>query len=144
MPLSDKERLQINTLVTRFESATGVQAVAVVTPKADAYPEIRWKAFALGASLGALAAVLHSMVISLWTDTRMPAAHAMLTLGAGAALAAIAVLVAGVGRLFLDRMRAQSEATQYPQSLFLERRLFRTHRSREHEIEDELIAEKDG
>jgi putative membrane protein len=140
MPLSDKERLQINTLVTRFESATGVQAVAVVTPKADAYPEIPWKAFALGA----LAAVLHSMVISLWTDTRMPAAHAMLTLGAGAALAAIAVLVAGVGRLFLDRMRAQSEATQYPQSLFLERRLFRTHRSREHEIEDELIAEKDA
>jgi putative membrane protein len=64
MPLSDKERLQINTLVTRFESATGVQAVAVVTRTADTYPEIPWKAFALGASLGALAAVLHSMVIS--------------------------------------------------------------------------------
>jgi hypothetical protein len=75
MPLSDKERLQINTLVTRFESATGVQAVAVVTRKAHAYPEIPWKACALGA----LAAVLHSMVISLRTDTRMPAAHVILT-----------------------------------------------------------------
>ncbi|MDB5905289.1 MAG: hypothetical protein JWM26_4167 [Betaproteobacteria bacterium] len=91
MPLSDKERLQINTLVTRFESATGVQAVAVVTRKAHAYPEIPWKACALGASLGAVAAVLHSMVISLWTDTRMPAAHAMLTLGAGTASPRIAL-----------------------------------------------------
>jgi hypothetical protein len=79
MPLSDKERLQINTLVTRFESATGVQAVAAVTRKADAYPEIPRKAFALGASLGALAAALHSTVISLSADTKMPAAHAMLT-----------------------------------------------------------------
>jgi hypothetical protein len=79
MPLSDKERLQINTLVTRFESATGVQAVAAVTRTTDAYPEIRWKAFTPGASLGALAAVLHSTVISLSVDTKMPAAHAILT-----------------------------------------------------------------
>jgi hypothetical protein len=84
------------------------------------------------------------MVISLRADTRMAAADAMLTLGAGAALTAIAVLVPGVGRLFLDRMRAPSEAMRYAQSLFLERRLFRTRRSRGHEIDDELIAEKDA
>jgi hypothetical protein len=79
MPLSDKERLQINTLVTCFESATGVQAVAAVTRRTDAHPEIPCKAFALGASLDALAAALHSTVISLWVDMRMPAAHAILT-----------------------------------------------------------------
>jgi hypothetical protein len=74
----------------------------------------------------------------------MAAADAMLTLGAGAALAAIAVLVPGVGRLFLDRTRAESEATQDAQLRFLERQLFRTQRSRGREIEDELIAEKDA
>jgi putative membrane protein len=126
MPLSDKERLQINTLVARFESDTGVQAVAAFTRRADAYPEIPWKAFALGAALGALIAALHPMVISLPIDSSMPAADAMLVLGAGAALAAIAVLVPRFGRLFVDRIRAEVEAKQYAQSLFLERELFRT------------------
>lgn len=40
MPLSRKERQQINTLVARVEAYTGIQAVAAVTAKAEAYPEI--------------------------------------------------------------------------------------------------------
>jgi putative membrane protein len=130
MPLAEKERLQINTLVARFESDTGVQAVASVTRKADAYPEIPWKAFALGAALGSLAAALHPTVISVRMQTGMVTLDAMLILGAGAALAAIAVLAPPFGRLFLDRLRAETEARQYAQSLFLERELFRTRSRR--------------
>src|SRR5687767_10895581 len=48
MPVSEKEQQQINSLVARFEAATGIQAVAAVVAKADAYPEIPWKAYAIG------------------------------------------------------------------------------------------------
>ena len=130
MAVSQEERLQINTLVSRFETATGVQAVAAVTVRADAYPEIPWKAFALGASLAALAAALHPTVIRLWSDTSAAALDAMLILGSGVLLAALAAFVPGAGRIFIDRVRARGEALQYAQSLFLERELFRTRERR--------------
>ena len=129
-PVSEKERLQINQLVARFESDTGVEAVAAVTAKADAYPEIPWKAFALGASIAGLAAAMHPSVIRIWSDVGVAALDAMLILGSGAVLAALAAFVPAFGRLFLDRVRARDEALQYAQSLFLERELFRTRARR--------------
>lgn len=129
-PVAEKERLQINQLVGRFEDATGVEAVAAVTAKADAYPEIPWKAFALGASIAALAAAMHPTVIRIWSDVSLTALDAMLILGAGAVLAALAAFVPAFGRLFLDRVRARSEALQYAESMFLERELFRTRSRR--------------
>jgi uncharacterized membrane protein len=57
MPVSEKEQQQINSLVRRFEAETGIEAVAAVVGKADAYPEIPWKAYAIGSAFGALAAV---------------------------------------------------------------------------------------
>jgi uncharacterized membrane protein len=125
-PVSEQERQEINRLVARFESDTGVQAVAAVTLKADAYPEIPWKAFALAASLAGLVAAMHPSVIRIWSDTGVAALDAMLILGSGALLAALAALVPPLGRLFLDRERARGEALQYAQTLFLERELFRT------------------
>lgn len=129
-PVSEKERLEINRLVARFESDTGVQAVAAVTRKADAYPEIPWKAFALGASLAALVAALHPTVIRIWSDTSVTALDAMLVLGSGALLAALSALAPAFGRLFLDRERAKGEALQYAKELFLDRELFRTRSRR--------------
>jgi putative membrane protein len=129
-PLSQQERLEINNLVARFESATGVQAVAAVTPKADAYPEIPWKAFALGASLAGLVAALHPTVIRIWSDTGVAALDAMLILGSGALFAALSAFVPVFGRLLLDRVRARGEAQQYAKELFLERELFRTRSRR--------------
>ena len=126
MPVSEKERLQINRLVARFESDTGVQAVAAVTDKADAYPEIPWKAFALGASIAALVVALHPGVIRLWSDTGVAGLDAMVVAGTGALFAALAAFVPPFGRLFLDGLRARSEAEQYAQGVFLQRELFRT------------------
>jgi putative membrane protein len=128
--VSEQEQLEIVRLVARFESDTGVQAVAAVTPKADAYPEIPWKAFALGASLAALVAALHPTVIRIWSDTSVTALDAMLILGSGALLALLAALAPALGRLFLDRVRAKGEALQYAKELFLDRELFRTRSRR--------------
>ena len=129
-PLSEQERLEINRLVARFENATGVQAVAAVTPKADPYPEIPWKAFALGASLAGMVAALHPTVIRIWSDTGVAALDAMLILGCGVVFAALGAFVPAIGRLLLDRVRARAEAQQYAKELFLERELFRTRSRR--------------
>jgi putative membrane protein len=128
MPLTNKERQQINTLVARFEADTGIQAVAAVTGKADAYPEIPWKAYAMGSAFGALAAAFNPVVISGWSQASIIAFDAMVILAAGAAFALIAAFVPAAGRLFLDRLRARSEALQYAQSMFLARELFGTSR----------------
>ena len=130
MPLTEKERQQINTIVARFEADTGIQAVAAVTSKADAYPEIPWKAYAMGSGLGAAVAALNPLVISGWSHAGVIAFDAMLILSTGAALALLAAFVPSVARLFLDRHRAQGEAEQYAQSVFLERELFCTRSRR--------------
>jgi putative membrane protein len=110
LPVSEKERLQINQLVARFESATGVEAVAAVTEKADAYPEIPWKAFALGAVLGGLLAAMHPTVVHVWSDTSVAAFDSMTVLGTGVV--------------------ARGQTLQYANELFLEHELFRTHARR--------------
>jgi putative membrane protein len=125
MPLSQKERQQINTLVARFEADTGIQAVAAMTGKADVYPEIPWKAYAMGSAVGALIAGF-APPLADWTHSNLVAFGAMLILAAGAALSVAAALLPAIGRLFLDRARAQIEAQQYAHSLFLQRELFRT------------------
>jgi len=126
MPLSEKERQQINTLVARFERDTGVEAVAAVSRRADSYPEIPWKAYALGSALGALAAVFEPPTWSIRTQMSPLAFDALLILAAGAALAIAAALVPAIGRVFLDRARAHTEALHYARSMFLQRELFAT------------------
>lgn len=130
MPLTEKERQQINTIVARFEADTGIQAVAAVTSKADAYPEIPWKAYAMGSVFGAALAALNPLVISGWGHASIIAFDAMLILSCGATLSLLAAFVPAIGRLFLDRMRAHGESEQYAQSLFLERQLFGTRSRR--------------
>jgi putative membrane protein len=130
MPLSQKERQQINTLVARFEADTGIQAVAAMTGKADVYPEIPWKAYAMGSAVGALIAGFAPPLFADWTHASLIAFDAMLVLAAGAAVSIGAALVPALGRLFLDRARAHTEAQQYARSLFLQRELFRTSQRR--------------
>jgi len=126
MSLSQKERQQINTLVGAFESDTGIQAVAALTGKADAYPEIPWKAFAIGAALGALAVACFPLVLADWNAASTLAHGAMAIIGAGVLLAAAAAFVPPAGRLFLDRVRAEGEVRQYGLAMFIERQIFCT------------------
>src|SRR3954468_1133754 len=124
MPYTEKERQQINTIVARFEADTGIQAVAAITARADAYPEIPWKAYAMGSALGAALAAVNPLVISGWTHATLIAFDSMLILAAGAMLSLLAAFVPAAGRLFVDRLRAQNEAEQHAQGIFLERELF--------------------
>jgi putative membrane protein len=130
MTLSEKEQQQINTLVGRFEADTGIQALAAVVGKSDAYPEIPWKAYAVGSSIGALVVVVFPLLLADWSIASTLAFHAMAILGAGAALAAATTFVPSVARVFLDRVRAQQEARQYALGLFVEREVFRTSQRR--------------
>jgi putative membrane protein len=130
MTLSEKEQQEINTLVGCFEADTGIQALAAVVGKADAYAEIPWKAYAVGSSIGALVVVVFPLLLADWSIASTLAFHAMAILGAGAALAAATTFVPSVARLFLDRVRAQVEARQYAMALFVEREVFRTSERR--------------
>jgi putative membrane protein len=114
--------------VATLEAATGVEAVCAVIARADSYPEIPWKAFALGASLAALATVAVALCQPGWEafDAVVETATAILAAGGAAALAA--VWIAPFARLFLPRSRREGEVLQYAQALFLEAELFKTSR----------------
>ena len=114
--------------VASVERATGVEVVAAVIARADSYPEIPWKAFALGASAALLATAAVALIAPGWegAEAIVEAAVAALTIGAAAALAT--VWFPPLARLFLSRSRRQSEALQYAQAMFLELELQRTPR----------------
>ena len=126
MPVSEKEQQQINSIVARFEAATGIQAVAAVVAKADAYPEIPWKAYAIGSALAALTVTCFPFLLADWNSASTLAYYAMAIIGAGAVLAAAAAFIPAAGRLFLDRVRAESEVRQYGLAMFVERQIFCT------------------
>lgn len=119
MPLSDPDKTSISERAERLEARTGVEVVAAVVGRCDAYPEIPWKAFALFASLSALASVA-------WPADAVPAALTMLFMGAAAALAA--VFIPPFARCFAGRARREAEARQYATAFFLDHALSRTQR----------------
>lgn len=126
MLLTSKEQQEINELAQRFEAATGAQAVAAVIGRADDYPDITWKAFALGAGLAALAVVADEFLNPDWASIHKPWRDISLILACGVLLSLLAAYVPAVARLFLDRERAEDEVRQYAEGIFLRRELFRT------------------
>jgi putative membrane protein len=126
MQLSAKEQQEINELAQQFEKASGAQAVAAVVGKADDYPDIPWKAFALGAGLAALAVVADEFIHPDWASIHTPVRDVAVILAAGVLLALLSMYVAVFARLFLNRSRAAAEIRQYAQGIFLQRELFRT------------------
>jgi len=126
MLLSKQEQQQINELAQQFEKRSGTQAVAAVIGKADDYPDIPWKAFALGAALAALAVVADELVSPDWASIHTPIRDVALILAAGIVCTVLAVTVPWFARLFLNRERAKTEVRQYAQGLFLQREIFKT------------------
>lgn len=126
MYLTPQEQQQINGLVAEVEAATGAQVLVAVIGKSDSYPEIPWKAFATGAAIAALAVVLDDWLRPGWAGPYSAIFDVIAILGAGAALGLLTVFIPPFARLFLDRLRADTEARQYARSLFLERELFGT------------------
>lgn len=126
MALTAREAEAIDARVAAVEAATGVEIVAALIGKADAYFEVPWKAFALGASIAALAAAIADAVRPDWVAAHAAVKWAVGILAAGGSSALAAVFVPGWARAFLSPSRREVEVRQYAQALFLEREMFRT------------------
>ncbi len=124
--LSDEERKVLDQRIAEAEKRTGAQVVLAVIGKSDAYAEIPWKAFALGASLAGLLVLLMNIKGPLASSVQAALLAIVLTLAAGAGFALLAVFVPDFARLFLFTHRAEMETKQYAESLFLSRELFAT------------------
>ena len=109
--LTPQEAKSLDARVKGFEMRTGVEVLCVVTPKSDAYPELPWKAFALGVAVAALLIVLRDAF-----DPEWPMAHA--------------VLVPAVARLFLHAPTADVEVRTQAKALAVDRGLAGTPRRR--------------
>jgi len=120
------EAAAIERSVAAFEARTGVEIVAAVERRSDTYPEVPWRAFALGASLAALVALAGNLLRPEWTTPGALLAQAATILGVGALAALASMLVPWFGRLFIRDGRMHEEVRQRAEVVFLARELFAT------------------
>jgi putative membrane protein len=123
---TEQERKHLDGKVVEAERRTGSQIVLAVVPRSDAYAELPWKAFALGAALAGLAFAALDLLHPGWHAPTAVLLSLTGTLLAGVACALASVGVPGFARLFLDAHRAVVESRQYAESLFLSREVFAT------------------
>jgi putative membrane protein len=116
----------VNAEVGRAERSTGVEIVVVVALRASQYPQIPWKAFALGAALAALALVALSVLAPRWPGAASTLTAAVTILAAGAAAALATVVVPAFARLFLRPPRAAFEARRSAEIMFHRHRVYLT------------------
>jgi putative membrane protein len=125
-PLTEQERQQLDRRIALAEKRTGSQIVLAVVERSDVYAELPWKAFALGAAGAGLAVAALDLLRPGWHSSTAVLLAVTATLIAGAACALACVSLPGFARLFLDAHRAETEARQYAESLFLSREVFAT------------------
>ena len=117
--LSDTEKGRISAQVRAIEARSGTQILTAFTERSDHYPEIPWRAFSLGAALTAAFLALLGERIGLSLTFAL-----VLSLCGGLVTLLFTVVLQPVARLFLERARAESEARQYAEGLFLQHELF--------------------
>ncbi len=130
MYFSTDEERRIQAAAEQLEAKTGVQVLAAIIGKADHYPEVPWKAFALAASLAALGLIVQAALDPPWLAPIHAAFYALLVLGVGAAAALAAISWPSLARRLAGSLRLQAEVEQYARAFFLERELFRTRERR--------------
>ncbi len=127
-PITAVEATSIERRIADVEARTGVQVVAAVVPRADSYPELPWRAFALGASLGGLIALAIDLGRPDWLSAQALLMQTLAILSGGAVAGLVATRLPWFAKLFLGAERAKAEARQCAESLFLTRELFATPR----------------
>ena len=128
--LTDEERKELDQRTAAAEQRTGVQIVLAIIERSDAYAELPWKAFAMGASGAGLLVLIMNMVWPLPFPTMAALLAIVIMLAAGAGFALLCVFVPDFARLFLHTHRAESETMQYARSFFLSHELFGTPQRR--------------
>lgn len=124
--LSEGSAETIAARIRGIDERTGARVVAALVRRCDHFHGLRWRAFALGAAVAALASVLEAWWHPRWDTGYTVLVTAVVILGAGLALALLATYVPGFERLFLQRPRAEAEVRQRARTLFLDRELFAT------------------
>jgi putative membrane protein len=120
----------IRQRVAALENAAGIEVATAVIARADSYPEIPWKAFALGVSVAALGVVAIAARRPGWEAFEAIAETAVIVLAAGATAALATIWSAPFARWFLPVSRREAETLQYAQAMFLESGLSgTTHRN---------------
>ena len=126
MFLSPAEADVIAARIADVETRTGVQVVVAIVGRAARYPEARWKAFALGVSIGALLVGGSGIARPGWDAAGSALGGIVAVLAVGIANALIANWVPRYERIFVRHNRASVEVRQYAEGLFLARELFAT------------------
>jgi uncharacterized membrane protein len=126
MLLTHTEAAAVEARVRAIEAATGAQVVVAIVGRSDVYHGLRWRAFAFGAAVAALALVTSELLRPDWITAHAALFDALAILGGGAVLALLAHFSPAFARLFLEGDRAQTEVRQHAQAMFLERELFAT------------------
>lgn len=124
--LNEEAKSRLEEAVAGVEKRTGSQIVLAVIERCDAYPEIPWKAFAMGCSIASVFALNLSMVYGFTLPESAVLLAIVMILSAGAGLAVLSMLFPNFARLFLQKNRAQTETLQYAESLFLSRGMVST------------------
>jgi putative membrane protein len=127
-PITALEATTIERSIADVEARTGVQIVAAVVPRADLYPELPWRAFALGASLAGLIALAIDIGRPDWLSAQALLGQTLAILAGGVVAGLLAARLQSFAKLFLGAERASSEVRQCAESLFLSRELFATPR----------------
>jgi putative membrane protein len=126
--LSDQDRSRLDARVAETEQRTGTQIVLSVIQRSDAYAELPWKAFALGASAaGLIVLLLYWRLYDRYPDVSALVMVAGI-LAFGALLALLSVIMPRFAKCFLSAYRTEVEVQQYAKSLFLDRELFATEK----------------
>ena len=126
MFLSPPQADAITVRIADVEASTGVQVVVAIVGRAARYPEARWKAFALGASIAALVVAALGSMRPDWSTAGSVLGAIVVVLAAGMSNALVATWVDGYAQIFVRRNRAAVEVRQYAEGLFLARGLFAT------------------
>jgi len=124
--LTEADKRALDARIGTLEARTGVQVVTAVVPRADAYPELAWTAFALAASLAGLVVVALDVLRPAWMTGYVALSHVLPVLAAGLLAAVLVAWVPPLAHLLLGRARAARETRRFAQSLFVERDLGRT------------------
>jgi uncharacterized membrane protein len=126
--LSDASTGALAARIRAVEARTGAKVLVAQVRRTDPFHGLRWRAFALGVVLMALATVVADWVHPQWITSGTTLMNAMLVLGAGLVFALLATYVPAFEHLFLQRPRAEAEVRQRAKALFLEREYFNTPR----------------
>lgn len=117
--LTSAEANAIESRTAEVEANTGVEIVAAVVAKSYTYPQLPWKAFALGATLAGFVVVLIDTLRPDWTTAHVALRHAVAILGTGAVSAIVAIFVPPFAQLFLRLPRRDLEVRRHAESLFV-------------------------